>query len=219
MKVRYAAPQPYKADRTVLRFHMPDAAFGVAVEDLLANDCVYVPHAGVFVTRLPQPVTFEEYLEKIVDKKSMLETVRQRPDQDFHHACDAIHNRAQDVRPWAPTLISLACDNRKFLVYRDGSIIFNQYDSPDDFPGESDGVHTVAANVGQWRFAASFGSGQNLQISRHLAGGWLPMPVTTATRRERRLSADDFIAPLGEAPAGEPAWRRERACGVRRNTS
>jgi len=48
-----------------------------------------------------------------------------------------------------PTLISLACDNRKFLVYREGAIIFNEYSRSDDYPGESDGVHTVAANVNQ----------------------------------------------------------------------
>ena len=39
---------------------------------------------------------------------------------------------AADPQPagydWVPMLISLACDNRKFLVYRDGAIAFNEYD-------------------------------------------------------------------------------------------
>jgi len=44
---------------------MPGAAFGVAVEDLLTHDCVYVPHASVFVTRVPSPVAPGEYLKQI----------------------------------------------------------------------------------------------------------------------------------------------------------
>jgi len=215
LKVRASARQPYKADRTVMRFRMPGAAFGVAVEDLLTHNCVYVPHANVFVTRVPSPVAPEEYVKRIAGKKSMVETVRQRPDQDFRHAVAAIHNRLQDIQPWVPTLISLACDNRKFLVYRDGSVVFNEFNSPDDHPGESDGVHTYAANLGQWRFAPSFGSGQNLQITRRLNGGWLPMPVTTAQDKKIAYRQMTYIAPAGEAPAGKPVWRRERAlCAI-----
>ncbi len=48
---------------------MPGAAFGVAVEDLLTHDCVYVPHANVFVTRVPSPVTPDEYLKKIAGRR------------------------------------------------------------------------------------------------------------------------------------------------------
>jgi hypothetical protein len=214
LKVQAAASRPYKADRTVLRFRMPGAAFGVAVEDLLTHDCVYVPHANVFVTRDPPPVTPDAYFKRIAGRKSMLEEVRQRPDQDFHHAVAVIHDRRQDIQSWVPMLISLACDNRKFLVYRDGSIVFNQYNSPDDYPGESDGVHTAAANVGQWRLAPSFGSGQPLQIARHLNGGWLPMPVTTTTDKNVAYEQTTFVAPVGEAPADKPTWLRERAAGV-----
>jgi hypothetical protein len=213
-KFRYSAPQPYKADRTVLRFQMPDAAFGVAVEDLLTHDCVYVPHANVFVTRQPSPVTSDEYLKKIAGRQTIVETVRQKPDQDLAHACAVIHNRTQDIQGWVPTLISLACDNRKFLVYRDGSVIFNEYNGPSDYPGESDGIHTTAANVGQWRFTPTFGSGQPLQIARHLRGGWLPMPVVTATDKGVVYQQTTFVAPVGDAPPDKPAWLRQRALGV-----
>jgi len=214
LKVWASAPRPYKADRTVLRFQMPGAAFGVAVEDLLTHDCVCVPHANVFVTRQPSPVTPEEYLKRIAGRQSMVETVRQKPDQDFGHACAVIHNRLQDIQSWVPTLISLACDNRKVLVYRDGSIIFNEYNHPSDYPGESDGIHTIAANIGQWRFAPSFGTGQPLQITRHLKGGWLPMPVTTARDKNVTYQQTTFVAPVGKVPARKPAWLRERALGV-----
>ncbi|MBN2577821.1 MAG: NPCBM/NEW2 domain-containing protein [Pirellulales bacterium] len=214
LTVLASARRPYKADRTVLRFQWPDTAFGVAVEDLLDHDCVYVPHANLFVTRIPSPVTPAEYLGKIAGKKSMLEEVRQRPDQDFRHACAVIHHPLQDRQSWVPMMISLACDNRKFLVYRDGSLVFNEYKHSDDYPGENDGIHTVAANIGQWRMVPGFGGGQGLQISRRLAGGWLPMPVTTVKDKNITYRQTTFIAPVGEAPAGKPVWYRDRALGV-----
>lgn len=214
LKVRAIAPKPYKADRTVLRFMMNDTAFGVAIEDLLSHECVYVPHANVFVTRVPSPITPADYLAKIAAKKRTLEDVRQRPDQDFDHVCKVVHNRAQDCHNWVPMLVSLACDNRKFLVHREGAIIFNEYNYPDDYPGESDGVSTTAANIGQWRFAPSFGAGQPLEVSRHLNGGWLPMPVSILKDKNVAYQQMSYVAPVGEAPEGKPTWLRERALGV-----
>ncbi|MFH0945781.1 MAG: NPCBM/NEW2 domain-containing protein [Planctomycetota bacterium] len=117
LKVRYAVPQRYKADRTVLRFRMPGAAFGVAIEDLLANDYVYVPHAGVFVTRVPSQVTLADCLEKIAGQKTVLEQVREMPDQDFARAWSVVHNPVQDL---GPMMLSLANDNRKFIALREG---------------------------------------------------------------------------------------------------
>jgi hypothetical protein len=214
LKVRASAQRPYKADRTVLRIRTPDAAFGIAVEDLLTHDCVHVPHANVFATREPSPITAEAYLKKIAGQQSTLEEVRQKPDQDFRHACAAIHNPIQDMHGWVPMLISLACDNRKFLVYRDGSIVFNEYNQADDYPGESDGVHTIAANIGQWRFAPSFGVGQPMTLTRHLNGGWLPMPVTTVTDKNVTYQQTTFIAPEGDTSENKPLWLRERALAV-----
>jgi hypothetical protein len=212
--VRYAVPRPYKADRTVLRFKTADAAFGVAIEDLLANDCVYVPNANLFVTRQPSPTTPAEYLKKIAGRKSQIEEVRERPDQDFAHVCSVIHSTTQDQYTWVPTLISLACDNRKFLVFRDGRTVFNEYEHADDYPGESDGIHTTAANVGQWQLAPTFGRGQPSRIERHLDGGWLPIPTTTITVGDVSYRQTTMVAPVGEAEAGKPAWFRDRALGV-----
>jgi hypothetical protein len=125
-----------------------------------------------------------------------------------------IHSRVQDVHSWVPTLISLACDNRKFLVYRDGSIVFNEYERPDDYPGASDGVHTTAANIGQWRFTPTFGDGQPAELTRHLKNGWLPMPVTTVKKNDLTFEQTTCVAPIGSAPKGKPAWFREKATGV-----
>ncbi len=92
-------------------------------------------------------------------------------------------------------LISLACDNRKFLVYRDGSVSFNEYDRADDPPGTSDGVHTWVDQRRPMAICAEFRRRQPLSITRHLDGGWLPMPVTTVKDKNVDVSADDLRCP------------------------
>jgi hypothetical protein len=207
LKIRSTAPQPYKADRTVLRFRFPDTAFGVAIEDLLANDCVYVPHAGVFVTRVPAPITLDEYLKKIAGRKTVLEKVQQSPDQDFPRAWAAIHSPNQDL---GPTMISLANDNRKFIVQREGAVLFNEYDRPDDPQGARPPSIFEAFST-QWRCVPSFGRGKDLKFTRHLQGGWLPIPVTTVTEGGVVYRQTTFVAPMSDAPAGSPFWYRDRA--------
>ncbi len=121
-KVRSAVTKRYKADRTVLQFQFPDTAFGVAVEDLVTNDCVYVPHAGVFLVREPAPVTREEYLRKIAGQKTLLAQVRDKPDQTFAQALARVHNPIQNL---GPMMLSLACDSRKFVAEREGRVLFD----------------------------------------------------------------------------------------------
>ncbi|MBN2023666.1 MAG: NPCBM/NEW2 domain-containing protein [Pirellulales bacterium] len=202
VKVRHSVPKRYKADRTVLRFRLPEAVFAVAVEDLLANDCVYVPHAGVFVTRLPAPVTSKEYLARIAGRKTMLQRVRQRPDQTFARAMEVVHNPVQDR---GPTMLSLACDNRKFVVHRVGRVDFDLCDRPDGEP---------RAFPQQWLLVPRFGGGTNQQLARRLHGGWLPMPEITVTEGNVTYRQTAYVAPVGEPAAGKPAWWRDRALGV-----
>jgi hypothetical protein len=218
LKVQYARPQRYKADRTVLRFelggvaaNLPGTAFGVAIEDLLTNDCVYVPHAGVFVTRLPAPVTLDEYVKKIADRKTVIEQVREKPDQDFPHAWSVVHNPIQD---FGPTMISLANDNRKFIALREGGILFGQVDRPDDsreaFPGT---IYQIAFSL-PWHCQPVFGSGKDLKISRHLQGGWLPIPVTTAADGPIVYTQTPYVVPMSEPKPDAPFWLRDRALCV-----
>ena len=207
LRIRSTVPQPYKAGRTVLRFRLPDAAFGVAIEDLLAHDCVYVPHAGVFVTRMPAPATLAGYLKKIAGRKTVLEQVQQRPDQDFPRAWAAIRSPNQDL---GPTMISLANDNRKFIVRREGAVLFNEYDRPDD-PQGARPLSIFDAFRTQWRCVPSFGSDKNLKFTRHLQDGWLPIPVTTVTDGGVVYRQTTYVAPMSDAPAGSPFWYRDRA--------
>jgi hypothetical protein len=218
LKVRYTKPQRYKADRTVLRFELggvapnvPGAAFGVAIEDLLTNDCVYVPHADVFVTRLPAPVTLDEYVKKIAGRKTVLEQVREKPDQDFPHAWSVVHNPIQDL---GPTMLSLANDNRKFIVLREGGVLFDQYDRPDDpraaFPGT---IYQIAFHL-PWQCMPTFGSGKDLKITRNLLSDWLPIPVTKATDGGMVYHETSLVAPMSDTKPGLPLWLRDRAMCV-----
>lgn len=202
-KVRYCIPKPYKADRTVLRFQLAQTAFGVAVEDLLENDCVYVPHAGIFVTREPAPVSWEAYRAKLAGQSTLLEKVRKEPDQTFARAIAAVHNPIQDL---GPMMVSLACDNRKFVAYREGPVAFNTYRKFDDPP---------VALPKQWQLVPRFGSGAKPQIARHLAGQWLPVPVITLTDGGVTYRQSTCVVPLDDqAPADAPPWVRTRALGV-----
>ena len=200
LKIRSSIPKRYKADRTVLRFQFPDTAFAVAIEDLLANDCVYVPHAGLFVTRVPAPVTLDEYLKRIASKSSVLTQVRRQPDQDFARAMAVVHNPIQDL---GPMMLSLACDNRKFVVHRDGTVVFDEYTGPNDKPRDF---------PTQWQLVPRFGSGKKAKIERRLPD-WLPMPETKATEGHTLYHQWTFVAPVGEAPRGASAWLRDRALG------
>ena len=204
-KVRYSVAKPYKADRTVLRFRLPQTAVAVAVEDLLTNPCVFVPHAGVFVTRLPAPVTLADYSRGIQGKRTILQRVAQRPDHSFAQAVAKVHNPVQDL---GPMMLSLACDNRKFVAEREGRVIFDLYDRPDDPPRDM---------PSQCQLVPRFGDGKNgkkLALSRHLDGGWLPLPVTTWNDQGLFYRQKTFVAPEGEPLPGGFAGLRRRAVGV-----
>lgn len=211
LTVRYSVPEPLKVDRTVLRFRLPDTAFGVAIEDLLANDCVYVPHAGLFVTRLPAPITAADYLQKIDGQQTVLEQVRRQSDQDFARAWSAVHNPVQNL---GPTMISLANDNRKYIVAREGAIFFDLHDRPDDPRGARPGTIYQMSYSLPWTCSPAFGSGKDLQITRHLEGEWLPIPVTTTTDGPIEYRQATYVIPMSDPLPDTPFWYRDYAMCV-----
>ena len=194
-----------------MRFELPEKTISVAVEDVVAHGCVYVPSAGLFVTGNPPQTTLSQYLQQIAGKKTVLEQVRQQPDQSFAQAMAKTHNPIQNL---GPMLISLACDNRKFVVNREGRIQFDLYDVPDgDYKTERfwelvDPKQTCPQLVPQ------FGGGKG-EVERHLDGGWLPKPVTTVTENGVKYRQCTYVAPVDQqAPEGCPNWYRPRALCV-----
>ncbi|MEJ5250282.1 MAG: NPCBM/NEW2 domain-containing protein [Chthonomonadetes bacterium] len=173
LRVRYSKTSTLKADRTVLRIALPDTAFGVAVDDVLAHGAAYVPHAGVLVSRDPN-LTIEDFKRRTTRRKTVLQRVRQLPEQTFAQAMQKTHHKAQNN---GPILLSLACDNRKFIVERDGTLRYN----------ETQIRLQPAEGRAQW-------------TERRLHGGWLPIPVITWRDGHVVYRQTTFVAPLDDAP-------------------
>ncbi len=205
MSVRMAVTQSHKADRTVLRFGMAGAAFGVAVEDLLANDAIYIPAENLFVTRVPAPKSKAAFMLGLAGRSSVLDDVRRKPDQSFPRAWKVVHNPVQDL---GPMLLSLACDNRKFEVAREGSIAFNRYDKPDDVRWETE------YSPGAWVLATKCGIDSPQRATRHLEGGWYPIPIAEVAEKDVRYRQISCVAPWSAPRRGAPTWLRERAACV-----
>ncbi|MCC6486469.1 MAG: NPCBM/NEW2 domain-containing protein, partial [Candidatus Hydrogenedentes bacterium] len=194
MRVRYAAEQPWtRSERTVLRFSTPSNAFGIAVGDVLESGCVYVESAGIVATPSERASEADAYVAACADRRTVLEEVRELPDQTFAHALEHVHRPEAD---YGPTLLSLAHGNEKFLVQRNGTIGF---DVPGDYKGQ------IRAITPKW-------DGQsNESMQRHLDGGWMPIPVVTHQQGGVTVQQRTFVAPCGKSEAQAKAdWYHEK---------
>jgi len=199
LSVRYSRPSSFKSDPTVLQFRLPTGNVGVAVEDVLANDCVYLPDHGLFVAREPLPVTLADYKRRIAGRKTILEEVRALPDQTFAQAMAKTHHAAQSE---GPVMLSLTCDNAKFVVERDGVVRFQTAIVTD----------TVwLKNAGELR--PEFGQGPAELVTRQLEGGWLPSPLLTFRNAGVTYAERSFVAPCDE-PGADPARLNRRSVCV-----
>ncbi|MBN1911329.1 MAG: hypothetical protein JW818_16420 [Pirellulales bacterium] len=221
LRVRYSKPQAEygKSDRTLLRFELAGQPVSVAVEDVVAHERVYVPSAGLFVSIASSPITLEQYRQRIAERKTVLETVRERPDQTLAQAMAKNHIPLQNSDP---IMLSLAADNRKFVVHRDGSVSFLPCNAPDGRymamgvrPPGADPATLPYYQV-QPRFAVGGKGIRDFEkITRRLDGGWLPMPVTTIHEAGVEYRQRTYVAPVDDAPpAGSPDWYRDRAVCV-----
>ncbi|MDY0169868.1 MAG: NPCBM/NEW2 domain-containing protein, partial [Thermoguttaceae bacterium] len=207
--VRYARTRECKTDQTVLRFTMGGQAFGIAVEDVLANEAVYVPTAGLFATRNPAPATLAEYRAGLADRKTLRQRIEEMPEQTFERALAGVHLPIQNL---GPTMLSLACDERKFVAYREGHVGFTLKTQPS---AAFDGRTRRGRREFPLRIQPVLGDGNLENATRRLDGGWLPIPVTEVDQDGVVYSVRTFVAPIDdEAPAGAPAWLRHRAVCV-----
>jgi hypothetical protein len=203
VKVRGTLPRKWSmADRTVLRFQLLGAAFGVAVDDVAANGYVFVPHAGLFVSTEPVQTTLEECKRRIAEQRTILDEVRDMPDQTLAQAVEHVHRPDAD---FGPTMLSLACDNHKFIVEREGTITFdNAQEVADSFEHPYPRPYSC-------KVIPQFGSGGKLDVRRHLQGDWLPIPVIELTGEDVAYRQRTFVAPSGDpVPPNRPAWLNEK---------
>jgi hypothetical protein len=187
--VRHSRERPWKSDRTALRLTLPDVAFTIAVDDVLAQNCVWVKDFGVWAAKTPADTSIEAYRKKFQGARTVLDRVRSMPEQTLQSAWKAVHRPAADL---GPTLLSLACDNHKYLVERSGQIQFESasaavYHSVDHYTG---GNYSC-------RLQPEFGTGGALETTRHLEGGWLPLPVIEMKQEGMTYRMRVYVAPYG----------------------
>lgn len=208
LKLRYCRTRRCKTDRTVLRFRTRRNPFSVSVEDVVAEGRIWIPHAGISVATDPPPTSLEDHLRDIADRQTVLDRVRAMPDQSFEQAMRKVHRPIQDR---GPTMLSLACDNRKYVVGRDGTVSFYLYDRPDETISKPD-YHLSRF---PYQLRPTFGLDADAKVSRHMEGGWLPIPVATVTSDGVIYRQRTYVAPIGkDAGPGAPDWLRERAVCV-----
>ena len=71
------------------------------------------------------------YREQMADKKTILARVREMPDQSFDQALESLWRPVQNS---GPTMLSLACDNAKFIVDREGMVRCDRFSLRPRFP-------------------------------------------------------------------------------------
>lgn len=215
LKVRYCTTTHWMTDRTVVRLTLPNGSFGVAVDDVISNGCVYVKDFGLFVaqdpvktrsnqvqvkdfgvsvTQKPVKKTLDRYKASIAEKKTILERVESMPDQTFKQAEERVHRAGADL---GPTLLSLACDNCKFLALRDGTVRFNIDPK----------IYNAAAVTQTYQrylcqMKPVLGSGTSPEISRQLQDGWFPIVMTTVNDNGVVYRQRTFVAPYGYDSTG-----------------
>ena len=102
----------FRAARPVWRWKMCWPPVRCIVRDL-----------GLLVSRADAPSSLAAHRQKIAGEQTILSRVREMPDQSLEQAMHALWRPAQND---GPTMLSLACDNAKFIVERDGAVRFGQ---------------------------------------------------------------------------------------------
>ena len=201
IRVQYIDSKYWKSDRTVLRFKLPTGSIGVAVDDVVANPCVYVPDFSLFVSQSPEKVSLADYKKKIAGKKTILEQVRKLPDQTLEQAMAKLHPISADQ---GHTLLSLACGNRKYEIHKNGTIQFEQSQFFNTLVDHQGGYYNCSVNP-------KFGSGDISKLERHLQGGWFPIPVVTVKDGGITYRQRSYVAPYSkETPVGAPIWANDK---------
>jgi hypothetical protein len=206
LKIRYCRSEQFamKTDRTVINFKLPTCAFGISIEDIMKDGCVYVKDADLFITKAGSNLTFEEYKKQIADKKTVLQEVKAMPDQTFEQARQKLYGNKLNS---FPTLTSLAADQHKLYVERNGTVGFNIIpDNPNILTG-------VLYNICQVK--PIFGNGNMKNLTRNLHADWMPIPVTTVRQGDVVYRQTVFVAPYNKTylKAAKP-WLDRYPVGV-----
>lgn len=196
LKIRYIERRSWQADRAVLRIRRMEGSFAIAIDDVLKNKAVYVPSNQAMLSLADANLTIADYRRQIAEKETILQEVRRLPDQTLAQVTKAIHRKSQNVQP---TMLSLACDNNKFIVHRDGHVAFSVPADPNKPTPPNTGVYPSLVR-------AICGSGKNEKIERHLDGGWYPISVVAIDDGGMRYRQTAFVVPSDGQAAVENPW-------------
>ncbi|HPS54907.1 MAG TPA: NPCBM/NEW2 domain-containing protein [Sedimentisphaerales bacterium] len=189
LRLKYKASGLSLADKTVLRLEIDDKAFGVYIDDVLKDGAVYYEGAGVYVTKANYRLSVDDYKKEFLGKPTILDQVRVMPDQSFGQAMEKVHRSVQDD---SPTMLSLACDNRKFIVKEDTQIY--KYGNLN------------ADKPGTFRVVPKFGSLEMKDPKRYLLGGWQPVLVNEYVQNGVRYKQTSFVADFNNEPMLDRPW-------------
>jgi len=231
MELCCSRPQQHKSDRTILWFRLPESAFGVTIEDVLNNGHVYIPSSGVFISRASDNNSSADYRAKIEGHKTVLEKVHEMPDQRLAQAMK-VHNFT--LHNFSPTLLSLACHNRKSHVRRSGIINYSTFDylnrgrMPKDFLVPQFGAHKdedaarflKATSFSRslaypWKPSPQQSERDKNKVRRYLHGDWMPIQVLEIKEGGLVYGQHAFVAPWNKGPTPSKAgWANQQAVCV-----
>ena len=196
LRIRFVAA-PGQRDRALIRLRLPDGAFSVAVDDVQTHGQVYVEDFGVYVATQPLLKTLAQYKSEIQGRQTILQRVEEMPDQTFDQALKKLLRPS--VANVDPLLLSLACDNHKYEIRRDGGIYLLS-------PEYSHVLGQYSYNI-----IPTFGTQEKSVITRELEDQWLPIPVMTVrdgvlTYRQRTF----VVGYEKKGDAGLKPWLNEK---------
>jgi hypothetical protein len=191
LKLRYVKKAaPPGSTHTLIWFKLPNGAYAVAANDVLEHEYVYIPEAGLLVTTGSAGISLSQVRNQIARKKTILERVREMPDQTMAQAMEKAHHSQRDS---GPMLLSLACDDSKWILEPEGTVL----------AGSSKG------------FVSKLGAGETSEFTTHLRGGWLPVPVRTTQDGGATYRQTTFVAPYEKnGPTQLLPWLKRRPLGV-----
>lgn len=211
--VVYSQPLPDRPDtrysnRTLLTFTLEDAAFSVAVEDVVERGAVYVPFADVCVSRADDGRRLVDCRALVESRNTLRAQVREKPDQSLRNAM-AHRNPCADS---SPTVLSLACNNRKFILLRSGALLTTRFQV--DPRHVDDEFFCISPRFGVERYqeqsaatwTQGWGKANPGRIRRWLDEGWLPIVHNSLTEGPIEYRQCAFVAPLEEHEPQSQQW-------------
>jgi len=203
-------------DETILWFRQLDKAFGVLVKDILERGPVYIAKSGVYLISASLDKSISDYKKSIEKKKTILDKVKNMRDQSFLNAM-SVHPKASDS---SKTMLSLACNNRKFIIERSGIIWSPRGDWNGDWkPGHKPPCFTVITpsfNFGKIKdIEAKNCLNDKSIIKRSLSQGYLPAITNEVEKKSIRYNQRVFVGPISDNyNAYSSEWFEQDSLGI-----